>query len=83
MVEEGIAAERLEALHAPAGLDIGAASPEEIAVSILAEIILERRGEIRPSTSAAVHSEEIDGGSFESQVVSPALGGCQGDEGKH
>jgi xanthine dehydrogenase accessory factor len=37
--ERGIAATRLSQLRAPAGLDIRAASPEEIAVSILAEII--------------------------------------------
>jgi xanthine dehydrogenase accessory factor len=30
-------------LHAPAGLDLGAISPEEIALSILAEIVAERR----------------------------------------
>lgn len=83
MVEEGISAERLEALNAPAGLDIGAAGPEEIAVSILAEIIRERRGAARPAEGEVVLSEEIDGGSFESQVVSPSLGGCLGDDGKH
>lgn len=37
--ERGITAARLGQLRAPAGLDIRAASPEEIAVSILAEII--------------------------------------------
>jgi len=37
--ERGITAERLSSIQAPAGLDIGAASPEEIAVSILAKII--------------------------------------------
>jgi xanthine dehydrogenase accessory factor len=40
--EKGVAAERLARLKAPAGLDIRAASPEEIAVSILAEIIRAR-----------------------------------------
>jgi xanthine dehydrogenase accessory factor len=37
--ERGITTDRLSQLRAPAGLDIRAASPEEIAVSILAEII--------------------------------------------
>jgi len=39
----GVAREALSRLHAPVGLDIGALSPADIAVSILAEIILERR----------------------------------------
>jgi xanthine dehydrogenase accessory factor len=37
--ERGVTAARLSQLRAPAGIDIRAASPEEIAVSILAEII--------------------------------------------
>ena len=40
---QGIAAEKLAAVRAPAGLDIGAESPEEIALSIMAEIVAERR----------------------------------------
>jgi len=39
----GVPPERLGLLKAPAGLDIGAVNPEEIAVSILAEIIQSRR----------------------------------------
>lgn len=42
--EKGIARERLGRVYAPIGLDIGAESPAEIAVAILAEIILLRRG---------------------------------------
>jgi len=41
----GVPPERLRRLKAPAGLDIGAVTPEEIAVSILAEVIHSRRGE--------------------------------------
>lgn len=37
--EEGISAEALSKVHAPIGLKIGGDSPEEIAVSIMAEII--------------------------------------------
>jgi xanthine dehydrogenase accessory factor len=37
--ERGISAERLKQVKAPAGMDIGAGSPEEIAVSILAQIV--------------------------------------------
>ena len=42
VLAEGMAAEKLDALHAPAGLDIGAVTPDEIALSILAEIVQER-----------------------------------------
>jgi xanthine dehydrogenase accessory factor len=42
--EEGFDAEQLEKVRAPIGLDIGAVSPEEVALAILAEIVAERRG---------------------------------------
>ncbi len=42
--EKGIQAEQLQRVHAPIGLDIGAVTPEEIAVSIVAEMIQVRRG---------------------------------------
>ncbi len=41
--KKGIAAERLAKLKAPAGLDLGAITPDEIAISILAEIVAVRR----------------------------------------
>lgn len=43
LIEDGLPAERFEHLRGPAGLDLGAISPEEIALSILAEILLLRR----------------------------------------
>jgi xanthine dehydrogenase accessory factor len=44
LIEEGIDRAAVESVHTPIGLDIGAETPEEIAVSIMAEIILTRRG---------------------------------------
>jgi xanthine dehydrogenase accessory factor len=53
--ELGVTEEQLARLHAPIGLDIGAVQPEEIALSVLAEIVavhhgLERQGQIRQKT---------------------------------
>jgi len=42
--EEGIPEELLKRVYAPIGLDIRAESPEEIALSIIAEMIKVRRG---------------------------------------
>lgn len=44
LVEEGIDPATLDRLHAPIGLDLGARTPEETAVSICAEIIAMRTG---------------------------------------
>ena len=41
--EQGISAQELKEVHAPIGVDIGAQTPEEIAVSIMAEIIQVRK----------------------------------------
>ncbi len=43
LVEAGADRGRVAAIRAPAGLDIGAATPGEIALSVLAEIVRERR----------------------------------------
>jgi len=44
LAERGVTPERLAKLKAPAGLDLGAITPDEIAISILAEIVAARRG---------------------------------------
>jgi len=44
LLADGVPSEWLRALHAPIGLDIGAVTPEEIAISILAELIAVHRG---------------------------------------
>ncbi len=50
--EKGATDEQLKKIHAPIGLDIGAVSPEEVALAIIAEIIAERRGASGASLSA-------------------------------
>ena len=52
--ERGISAERLRQVKAPAGINIGAGSPEEIAVSILAEIVQLNRSRIAKHADAPV-----------------------------
>jgi xanthine dehydrogenase accessory factor len=42
--EDGVPEEQLARLHAPIGIKIGAITPEEIAVSIIAEIVAARHG---------------------------------------
>jgi xanthine dehydrogenase accessory factor len=42
--KEGFGDAELARVHAPAGLDLGARSPEEIALSVMSEIVLLRRG---------------------------------------
>ncbi len=44
LLKEGFNPEALKKVRAPIGLDIGAVSPEEVALAILAEIVAERRG---------------------------------------
>jgi xanthine dehydrogenase accessory factor len=62
LLREGISESQLLRLHAPIGLDIGAETPEEIALAILAEVVLayrrqspvdiERRADVSPAYKA-------------------------------
>ena len=42
--EQGFDETRLAQVHAPSGLDLGCRTPEEVALSVLAEIVMVRRG---------------------------------------
>jgi xanthine dehydrogenase accessory factor len=52
LMEDGMPAPLLERVHAPIGLDIGAVTPQEIAVSILAELIAVKHGKVRGRDAA-------------------------------
>jgi xanthine dehydrogenase accessory factor len=59
--EWGIADEQIENVRAPVGLAIGADTPEEIAVSVVAEMISVRRAGSRRRGGIAVHSGDAPG----------------------
>ncbi|MDA0313367.1 MAG: XdhC family protein, partial [Gemmatimonadetes bacterium] len=44
LLEDGIERAQLDRIYAPVGLDVGAETPEEIAVAVAAELVLVRRG---------------------------------------
>jgi xanthine dehydrogenase accessory factor len=54
LAKEGVSEEALAAIKAPAGLDISAISADEIALSILAEMVAARRRPERPSIEDAI-----------------------------
>jgi xanthine dehydrogenase accessory factor len=53
LLDEGIPQSILERLHAPIGLDIGAVTPEEIALAIMAQVVSVRRKEAGDRCSVA------------------------------
>ncbi|GAB2510090.1 XdhC family protein [Nocardiopsis aegyptia] len=61
--EAGVGEEQLERLHSPIGLDLGARTPEETAVSIAAELVQVRwggSGRALRETSGRIHRETPD-----------------------
>jgi xanthine dehydrogenase accessory factor len=52
LLKEGISHERLAQVHAPIGLDLGAETPDEIALSIAAEMVMLRK----KATGASLHT---------------------------
>ena len=56
LAAEGVPADRIERIFAPAGLDLGAVTPEEIALSIVSQMVALRRG----GSGRALHLTELD-----------------------
>jgi xanthine dehydrogenase accessory factor len=59
LAADGFDPKALEQVHAPIGLDIGADTPEEIAIAIMAEIIRERRTGRRDELNLGVKSGRL------------------------
>jgi xanthine dehydrogenase accessory factor len=59
--KQGVPAEKFADVHAPVGLEIGAVTPEEIAVSIVAEMIAERRRALPSVASKRYAPARADG----------------------
>jgi xanthine dehydrogenase accessory factor len=57
---EGVPAEKLERVHSPVGLEIGALTPEEIAVAIVAEMIAVRRNATSSVASMAYANQKTE-----------------------
>ena len=61
LVKEGLSETLFERVHAPVGFDIGAITPEEIAVAITAELIAARRRVDRPLPHMSwFHSRQLE-----------------------
>ena len=58
--EEGVPAEKLGRVRAPIGLDLGGSTPEEIALSIMAEIIKLRHGGSGTAMSEPLHDRYME-----------------------
>jgi xanthine dehydrogenase accessory factor len=74
LIDRGASPDRVAAIRSPAGLDIGAVTAEEIALSILAEIVQQRRkaAPVEPPEEDAEAAARV-----ETQVIeSPARGCC-------
>lgn len=79
LLEQGYKSERLERLHSPIGLKIGAETPAEIALSIMAEVVQVRRltsnkeklktGELEIDHSVIQALAELETSDFKEQVV--------------
>lgn len=57
MLAQGVSQSQLDRVHSPIGLELNAETPEEIAVSIMAEIIMQRRGGDGRSMAVAANLE--------------------------
>ena len=74
LVKEGLPENLFERVHAPVGLDIGAITPEEIAVAITAELIATRRRVERPLPHMSwFHSRKVSSTESDAELTEENL----------
>lgn len=61
----GVPEEKIAAVHAPAGLYLGAATPEEIALSVISQMVALRRGGKAAAQDGAMRSQADAGADFD------------------
>src|SRR5262249_39268336 len=70
----GVSAESMARIKNPAGLAIGAESPEEVAVSIIAEIVQRRRAAAKEASARAAETEGATAGAETGEAIDPVCG---------
>lgn len=73
LAQEGFAQDKLDSIHTPIGLDIGALSVQEIAVSIAAQLVQIRRSGLNRHSKSHILTEEIFRADVVEDIVSNPL----------
>jgi xanthine dehydrogenase accessory factor len=69
-----MAEEKIATVYAPAGLHLGAATPEEIALSVISQMVALRRG--GDASSVPLHEDRLTGRDF---VTDAVIRQCEAD----
>lgn len=72
--ERGHEADRIAAIVSPAGVDIGAVTPEEIALSVLAGVVQARRGAAKPGMAAGAGTAAAPSPEAPAEAIDPVCG---------
>ena len=78
LLAEGVPQEKVESVWAPAGLDLGAASPEEIALSIMSQIVtLRRGGRVAPLKQKITRADAADTTAASDKIIRQCEAGTE------